>query len=284
MSVSNSTPNYRGVVVSPGNGKNASSSGAVSGLSRNLSATASAMIAPKPLLLVAASVDQSFPIAGVREVFAYGQSLYRSYGAPDRIAFSEDSTAGHGYQQKKREAAYGWFLRWLKGTGDGSPHPEPPTETAAWDSADLRCFPPGENQAAGPAMVDLLGGQIHLIFATAASSIGHIKAGKIRALAVTTAKRSALVPDLPTVAESGLPGFEANNWNGFFVPAKTPRPIINRLNKELTAVLAQPDIKETLFNQGLDAAPSTPEDFGAYLKSEMAKWAKVIKAAGIKPQ
>lgn len=136
----------------------------------------------------------------------------------------------------------------------------------------------------GPAMVDLLGGQIHLIFATAASSIGHIKAGKIRALAVTTAKRSALVPDLPTVAESGLPAFEANNWNGFFVPAKTPRPIINRLNKELTAVLSQPDIKETLFNQGLDAAPSTPEDFGAYVKSEMAKWAKVIKAAGIQPQ
>lgn len=136
----------------------------------------------------------------------------------------------------------------------------------------------------GPAMVDLLGGQINLIFATAASSIGHIKAGKIRPLAVTTAKRSALVPDLPTIAEAGLPGFEANNWNGFFVPAKTPRPIINRLNKELTSVLSQPDIKETLFKQGLDAAPGTPEEFGTYLKSEMAKWAKVIKAAGIKPQ
>lgn len=136
----------------------------------------------------------------------------------------------------------------------------------------------------GPAMVDLLGGQIQLIFATAASSIGHIKAGKIRALAVTTAKRSALVPDLPTIAEAGLPGYEANNWNGFLVPAKTPRPVINRLNKELTAVLNSPDIKDILFKQGLDAAPSTPEAFGAYMKSEMAKWAKVIKAAGIKPQ
>ncbi|MGQ0523339.1 MAG: Bug family tripartite tricarboxylate transporter substrate binding protein [Betaproteobacteria bacterium] len=136
----------------------------------------------------------------------------------------------------------------------------------------------------GPAMVDLLGGNIHLIFATAASSIGHIKAGKIRALAVTTAKRSALVPDLPTIAESGLPGYEANNWNGFFVPAKTPRPIINRLNKEITAALNAPDIKEFLFKQGLDAAPGTPEEFAAYMKSEMAKWAKVIKAAGIKPQ
>ena len=136
----------------------------------------------------------------------------------------------------------------------------------------------------GPAMVDLLGGQIQLIFATAASSIGHIKAGKIRPLAVTTAKRSALVPDLPTIAEAGLPGYEANNWNGFFVPAKTPRPIISRLNKEITAALNSPDIKDTLFKQGLDAAPSTPEDFAAYMKSEMAKWAKVIKSAGIKPQ
>jgi tripartite-type tricarboxylate transporter receptor subunit TctC len=136
----------------------------------------------------------------------------------------------------------------------------------------------------GPAMVDLLGGQIQLIFATAASSIGHIKAGKIRPLAVTTAKRSALVPDLPTIAEAGLPGYEANNWNGFFVPAKTPRPIVSRLNKEITAALNSPDIKDTLFKQGLDAAPSTPEDFAAYMKSEMAKWAKVIKAAGIKPQ
>lgn len=136
----------------------------------------------------------------------------------------------------------------------------------------------------GPAMVDLLGGNIHLIFATAASSIGHIKAGKIRAIAVTTAKRSALVPDLPTIAESGLPGYEANNWNGFFVPAKTPRPIVNRLNKEITAALNAPDIKDFLFKQGLDAAPSTPEEFTAYMKSEMAKWAKVIKAAGIKPQ
>jgi tripartite-type tricarboxylate transporter receptor subunit TctC len=136
----------------------------------------------------------------------------------------------------------------------------------------------------GPAMVDLLGGNIQLIFATAASAIGHIKAGKIRAIAVTTSKRSALVPDLPTVAEAGLPGYEANNWNGFFVPAKTPRPIVNRLNKEITAALNAPDIKEFLFKQGLDAAPNTPEQFAAYMKSEMAKWAKVIKAAGIKPQ
>jgi tripartite-type tricarboxylate transporter receptor subunit TctC len=136
----------------------------------------------------------------------------------------------------------------------------------------------------GPAMLDLLAGNIQLIFATAASSIGHIKAGKARALAVTTAKRSSLVPELPTVAEAGVPGFEANNWNGFFVPAKTPRPIINRLNKEFAAALTLPDIKDFLFKQGLDAAPGTPEQFAKYMKSEYAKWTKVIQAAGLKAQ
>jgi tripartite-type tricarboxylate transporter receptor subunit TctC len=134
----------------------------------------------------------------------------------------------------------------------------------------------------GPAMIDLLGGNIHLIFATAASAVGHIKSGKIRALAVTTAKRAPLVPDLPTVAETGLKGFEANNWYGVVVPAKTPRAIIDRLNKDVAAALTSPDVKELLFKQGLDVAPDTPEQFGAYIKSELAKWAKVVKAAGLK--
>jgi tripartite-type tricarboxylate transporter receptor subunit TctC len=136
----------------------------------------------------------------------------------------------------------------------------------------------------GPAMVDLLAGNINLIFATAASSINHIKAGKARPLAVTTAKRSALVPDLPTVAEAGLKGYEANNWNGFFVPAGTPRPIVARLNKELSTALLAPDIKEFLFKQGLDAAPGAPEQFAKYMKAEYSKWSNVIAAAGIKPQ
>jgi tripartite-type tricarboxylate transporter receptor subunit TctC len=136
----------------------------------------------------------------------------------------------------------------------------------------------------GPAMVDLLGGNIQLIFATAASSITHIQSGKARALAVTTEKRSSLVPDLPTVAEAGLKGYEANNWNGFYVPAGTPRAIVNRLNKELAAALTAPDIKDFLFKQGLDAAPGTPEQFAKYMRSEYAKWTKVIRAAGIEPQ
>jgi tripartite-type tricarboxylate transporter receptor subunit TctC len=134
----------------------------------------------------------------------------------------------------------------------------------------------------GPAMVDLMGGNIQLIFATAASAVGPIKSGKIRALAVTTLKRSPLVPDLPTVAETGLKGFEANNWYGIVVPAKTPRAIVMRFNKEATVALNTPDIKEMLFKQGLDVAPESPEAFGAYIKSELAKWGKVVKAAGLK--
>jgi tripartite-type tricarboxylate transporter receptor subunit TctC len=131
----------------------------------------------------------------------------------------------------------------------------------------------------GPAMVDLVAGNINLIFATAASAMPHIKSGRIKALAVTTSKRSGLVPDLPTIAEAGLKDFEANNWYGILAPAKTPRPIVDRLNKEIVAVLSAPDIKAFLFKQGLDVAPSTPEDFAAYIRSEKAKWEKVIKAA-----
>lgn len=136
----------------------------------------------------------------------------------------------------------------------------------------------------GPAMSDLVGGQVNLIFATAASAVPHLKSGRIKGIAVTTAKRSALLPDLPTVAEAGLAGFDANNWYGLVVPAKTPRAIIDQLNAEVTKILAMPDVKTALFNQGLDAAPGTPEQFGAYIKSERAKWARVIKESGAKAE
>src|SRR5262245_9596653 len=134
----------------------------------------------------------------------------------------------------------------------------------------------------GPAMIDLIGGQVQLVFATAASAVPHIKTGKIKGIAVTTAKRSGLMPNLPTISEAGLKGFDANNWYGLVAPVKTPRPIINRLNSEVAKVLAMPDVKEFLFNQGLDPAPGTPEEFGAYIKSESIKWAKVVKASGAK--
>ncbi|HEX8986047.1 MAG TPA: prolyl oligopeptidase family serine peptidase [Bryobacteraceae bacterium] len=111
-----------------------------------------AMAAPRPLLIIAADHDESFPVTGVRGVAEYGQALYRSYGAGEKFSYFEDSSEGHGYQQKKREAAYGWFLRWLQNRGDGKPYAEPPTGTLPPDSSELRCFPAGKNQPAGPGM------------------------------------------------------------------------------------------------------------------------------------
>ena len=136
----------------------------------------------------------------------------------------------------------------------------------------------------GPAMADLVGGQIHLIFATTASAVPQIKAGRVKGIAVTTAKRSALMPELPTISEAGLAGFDANNWYGLVAPAKTPRAIIDQLNAEVTKILNMPEVKATLFNQGLDPAPGTPEQFGAYIRAERIKWANVIKESGAKAE
>lgn len=111
-----------------------------------------AMVAPRPLMIIAASQDQSFPIEGVRSVYRYSRDLYSSFGAPDKLGFFEDTSAGHGYQQKKREAAYGWFLRWLMGRGDGTPYPEPATEAEPYDAPELRCFE--KNEPAGPGIIE----------------------------------------------------------------------------------------------------------------------------------
>ena len=135
-----------------------------------------------------------------------------------------------------------------------------------------------------PAMIALISGEVQLVFATAETAVPQIKSGKIRALGVTMAKRTALLPDLPTIAEAGLPGYEANNWYGILLPAKTPRAVVERLHREIVKVLNTPAIKEQLFRQGLDASPSTPQEFGAYIKSEIAKWAKVVKASGAKAE
>jgi dienelactone hydrolase len=113
-----------------------------------------AMTAPKPVLMIAASEDQTFPVAGVHQVADYGRALYQSYGAGDKIGLVVDHLDGHGYQRVKREAAYGWFLRWLAGRGDGRPYAEPRTETRPNDAEELRCFAPGRNEPAGPAMIE----------------------------------------------------------------------------------------------------------------------------------
>jgi tripartite-type tricarboxylate transporter receptor subunit TctC len=135
-----------------------------------------------------------------------------------------------------------------------------------------------------PAMIDLISGQLQLMFATTSTSVQHIRAGKLRALAVTTAKRAALVPELPTMMEAGMPGFEVNNWYGLVAPVKVPPDIIATLNRQVRVALDAPEVRDSMFKQGLDPAGGTPEEFGAYIKSELAKWSKVIKASGATAQ
>ena len=135
----------------------------------------------------------------------------------------------------------------------------------------------------GPALTDLMGGQIQLIISTMASALPQVKAGKLRPLAVTTARRSSFFPAVPTMDEAGVAGYEFNTWYGLLVPAKTPRPIVERLNKTLSGVLDSAAVKEQFSVQGVEPAPTSPEEFSAYLAAEVKKWAKVIKALGAKP-
>jgi tripartite-type tricarboxylate transporter receptor subunit TctC len=132
----------------------------------------------------------------------------------------------------------------------------------------------------GPALVDLMGGRVDLIISTMASALPHMKAGKLRPLAVTTAQRSTFFPEVQTMDEAGVKGYEFSTWYGLLVPAGTPRPVIARLNAESTKVLTSAALKEQFAAQGIEASGSSPEEFGAYLKSEVVKWAKVIVASG----
>ena len=136
----------------------------------------------------------------------------------------------------------------------------------------------------GPALTDLMGGQVQLIISTMASALPQVKAGKLRPLAVTTAKRSPFFPEVPTMDEAGVRGYEFNTWYGMLVPAGTPRPIVERLNRETAKLLDSAAIKEQFATQGIEAAPTSPEQFGAYLRTEVEKWGKVVKASGATPE
>jgi len=137
-------------------------------------------------------------------------------------------------------------------------------------------------KGAAPAITDLLGGHVPMAALSIASGMPHIQGGKVRGLAVTSATRSPALPDVPTVAESGFPGFEANGWLGILVPNGTPPDVIAKLNAEITKVMQSAEMKKQLLAQGVEARTSTPEQFGAFIKSENAKWGKVIADAGIK--
>jgi tripartite-type tricarboxylate transporter receptor subunit TctC len=127
---------------------------------------------------------------------------------------------------------------------------------------------------------DLIAGQVQLVFSDAPPAMPHVKSGKLRALAVTGAKRTPLMPELPTVAEGGVAGFALDNWWGILVPAGTPKPIINRINAEIVKAMQMPDVKERFANLGVEAIYSTPAAFDDYIKAEYAKLAKIIKASG----
>ena len=136
----------------------------------------------------------------------------------------------------------------------------------------------------GPAMQGFLGKQVDSFFATPVSSISQIRAGKAKAIATTGSKRAALMPDVPTIAESGYQGYEALNWYGYLAPKGTPKDIVDRLHKEIARALANPKVIEQMNKTGVEPLSMTPDEFGAYIKREFDTWGKVVKQAGIKPQ
>ena len=131
-------------------------------------------------------------------------------------------------------------------------------------------------------MTDLVGGQVALSFASMPSALPHVRSGRLRAIAISAGKRSPAIPELQTVAESGLPGFASEDWQGILAPAKTPRQIVALIGAELQRVLALQDVAEKLMAAGFEARTSTPEAFAELMKTETAKWARVVSAAGIK--
>jgi len=138
-------------------------------------------------------------------------------------------------------------------------------------------------KGSGPAAMDAVSGQLDLAVVDVASAINQVKAGRLKAIAVTSAKRVSVAPDVPTLAEAGLAGYEATGWFGVVMPAGTPAEIIGRMNSELVAALKRQDIRERVIAAGAEPSPSTPQEFGALIRDEIAKWAEVVKISGAKP-
>src|SRR4051812_7991817 len=136
----------------------------------------------------------------------------------------------------------------------------------------------------GPAMTELLGGQVQMLMSNVSTALPHVKAGKLRLLAVTTARRFYMFPETPTIIESGVPGYESSGWYGMLVTGGTPKPILAKIHDATVAVLKSPAIKEQFNVQGLEPVPTTPEAFGKILRTDIEKWGKVIKASGAKPE
>jgi tripartite-type tricarboxylate transporter receptor subunit TctC len=202
------------------------------------------LIAQVPLILV---VNPGLPAKSVQELIALGKAQ------PDRLNFGSSGNAA-------------------------APHLAGESFKIA-TGVQMQHVP---YKGSAPALTDLIGGQVQLIFDSMPSAMPHVKSGKIRALAVTTARRSPTVPDLPTIAESGVPGFDISTWYGVWAPAGTPRDIVNRISSEVAKALQQPAVRERLVALGAEPAGDTPEEFAAYCQSELAKWSKIVRESGAK--
>ena len=144
---------------------------------------------------------------------------------------------------------------------------------------DMRHIP---YKGSGPAATDLLGGQVQMFLSPPITVMSYIKSGKLKAIAITGEKRKSALPQVPTMAEAGMPGFEVRSWYGIFAPGATPRPIIDRLSSEFARIVAMPDITEQLISQGVEPLISTPEQFAAIVKADMDRYARIVKEANIK--
>jgi len=193
------------------------------------------------------SVHPSIPVRSVKEYIALARSR------PGTLAYS---SAGNGSANHLATARFAHMAK-----------------------IDLQHVP---YKGGGPAVIAIVGGEVSTLFATIPSAIHHFKAGKLRALGVSSAKRNSALPELPTVAEAGVPGYEAIEWQGLMVPTGTPRDVVMRLNQAFHKVAAMPEVKEKVAALGSDLTPSSPEEFDAFVKRELAVWSKVVKDVGIK--
>ncbi len=202
------------------------------------------LIAQVPLILV---VNPGLPVKSVQELIALGKA------EPNRLNFGSSGNAA-------------------------APHLAGESFKIA-TGIQMQHVP---YKGSAPALTDLIGGQVQLIFDSMPSAMPHVKSGKVRALAVTTAKRSPTVPDLPTIAESGVPGFDISTWYGVWAPAGTPKDIVNRVSAEIAKALQQPAVRERLAALGAEPVGNTPEEFAAYCQSELAKWSRIVRGSGAK--
>ncbi|MES2007467.1 MAG: tripartite tricarboxylate transporter substrate binding protein [Pseudomonadota bacterium] len=199
-----------------------------------------------PLMLV---VSPSLPVTSVKELIAYGKAN------PGKLSFASSGSGGAPHFS-------GELFKSMTGI-------------------DMVHIPYKGSTLAHP---DLTSGRVSLMFDTVAAIGPQVKGGKVRPLAVTTAKRSSAAPQVPTMAQAGLPGYETSTWGGVLAPAGTPKAVVDKLNAEINKALASPDVRERLQNAGIEPAGGTPAQFASFLQVEMGKWAKVAKDAGIQPE